>query len=370
MRIAYFTDTYKPQINGVVRSIEGFEEELRKRGHEVFVFYPMTRKYVEDKYHIPVPSFTFPPYPEFRASIISFRLFNRTRKIKPDIIHVQTPASIGAGGLIVAKMLNIPTVAHYHTLLPEYFSYFLGKLQKSRTVIKYSTKIMWKYTKYFYNRADAIIVPTQAVKDMLKRYGIHRPIYVIPNIIRGKKLRKIPHKGINILHVGRLCKEKSIDIVIKEFAKIERPGINLILTSDGPDRKRLERLVETLGLKNVTFTGYISENRLKRLYQLSDIFVSASKTETFGMVIAEAFKAGVPVVVFPALGFRDIVIDKYNGIFVKKNSDISAAIEKLIGDKKLRQRLSAGAYKSMEQYCEKKLTDELIKVYTSVITRH
>ncbi|MBU5575186.1 MAG: glycosyltransferase [Candidatus Aenigmarchaeota archaeon] len=370
MKIIYFTDTYKPQINGVVRSILDFERELRNRGHEVYIFFPYSSGIKKDKYHVPVPSFKFPPYPEFRAPLITFRLLKKTIKIKPDIIHVQTPASIGYAGLLIAKLLKIPVIAHYHTLIPEYFSYFLGPFEKNKTVKKISSSIIWKYTKYFYNKADLILVPTNSIKNLLKKNSIKKQIFVLPNAISGKKMKKIKHKGINILHVGRLCKEKSIDIILREFKKIEKPGINLIITSDGPDRERLEKIVKDLKLKNVKFTGFVSEKELERIYRTSDIFVSASKTETFAIVLIEAFRFGIPAIVFPALGIKDVVIDGYNGLYVKNKNDLSKKIKLLISNKNLLNRLSNGAYKSVENYFIEKVTNNLENIYFEIYKKH
>jgi 1,2-diacylglycerol 3-alpha-glucosyltransferase len=367
MRIAYFTDTYHPQINGVVQAISDFEVELKKRGHEIFIFYPKTKGGISDRYHIPVPSFTFPKYKEYRAPLMTLRLISRTRKINPDIIHVQTPASIGFGGMLVAKALEKPLVMHYHTLMPEYFSYFLGRFYKLESVKSVSQRLIWKYTKFLYNKADLILVPSQSIKELLLKHGIRKEIIVLPNPVKLSAHKKLSHKGINILHVGRLCKEKSIDVVLRAFKKIEQPGINLIITSDGPDRKRLENLAKNLKIKNIKFTGYLPRHELDKIYATSDIFVSASRTETFGLVFIEAFKFGVPVVCFPALGAKDVVQDGLNGLFARTADEMAEKIKTLIEDKNMRAKLSHGAKKSVPQYSVEKITKDLEKIYSSLL---
>ena len=189
MRIVFFTDTYKPQINGVVRSIEDTREVLTRNGHEVFIVCPRVKGYRFGKNVFCCRSFEFKPYPEYRAAIPSRRLIKWVKEIKPDIIHVHTPATIGVTGLAISRMLSIPAIATYHTLIDEYFKiYFTSKTNRIKLVRDLLVpKLVKRYTKIFYNKFLAIIVPSSAIKKILKDAGVKRAIFVIPSGVDTKK---------------------------------------------------------------------------------------------------------------------------------------------------------------------------------------
>ena len=151
MKIAMFTDTYEPQTNGAVDSINKFKKELEKRGHEVFIFCPYDKDLKKQKNVIPLRSMKFSPYPEYRIGMPSARIIRHIKKIQPDVIHIQSPAPIGLAGLAVGKYYNIPTVATYHTLLTEYFSYISTKHEDV------SKGFIIKFTKWFFNKVDKVI---------------------------------------------------------------------------------------------------------------------------------------------------------------------------------------------------------------------
>ncbi len=355
MRIVFFTDTYEPQINGVVTAIKLFRKELENLGHEIYIVAPKIPGYEYPENVFTLRSFTFKPYPEYRGALPSLKLLKWLREINPDIIHVHTPVTIGLLGITTAKILSKPLIATYHTLMEEYFKiYFLPK----RTIKKYaeffSEKFIKKYTKFFYNRADVITVPSRAIKKHLKKCGVEKEIIVLPTGIdvnffkpKGKRESKL------VLWVGRLGKEKNLDILLKAFALVQNsvPASKLIIVGDGPERKNLEVLAKKLSL-NIEFTGYISREELPKFYSRATVLVSPSTTETQGLTVLEAFACGCPVVVANALGFKDFVLDGKNGFFSKpKNKkDLAEKIIKMLKNKKLRERLSRNARKTAEEY--------------------
>ncbi|MFQ6057056.1 MAG: glycosyltransferase, partial [Methanosarcinales archaeon] len=218
MKIVFFTDTYTPQVNGVVTSIKLFSEQLRKR-HKVYIVCPYDKKLRKEKNVYALRSFSFRPYPEYRIGLPSLKVLRIIRKIRPDIIHLQSPASIGLIGLSIAKFLKIPIVMTYHTFLTDYVHY----LTKRKFLKKINKRAIRKYTKWFFNRADIITVPSNPIKKLLKSYGIRKPIKVLPTglkleefNIKVKKKNKVPV----ILHVGRITKEKRIDVILREFKKL------------------------------------------------------------------------------------------------------------------------------------------------------
>ncbi|MBR9682060.1 MAG: glycosyltransferase [Candidatus Aenigmarchaeota archaeon] len=361
-----FTDTYDPQTNGAVDSIKKFTKELRKRGHKVYIFCPYDKKLKKNKYIIPLRSVKFLPYPEYRIGLPSARIIKHIKKIRPDVIHIQSPATIGLAGLAIAKYYNIPTVATYHTLLTEYFSYI------STSHEKMSKKSIIKFTKWFFSKVDKIIVPSTSIIKILKRYGIHKPMEVImTGIYLKKRMLKKKHKNEIplILHVGRICKEKRIDVIIKAFKKIlKQRDAKLVITSDGPDRERLEKLVDTLKIADkVLFTGYISDTKRDQYYKDADVFVTASKTETQGIVLAEALSIGCPVVVKNSLGFKDVIKNGYNGFLFNNEKGMIKSIFKVLDDASLRKKFVKNAKETVNELSVEKTSDKLIDSYNNLL---
>ncbi len=368
MRIAFFTDTYEPQINGVVTSIKVLEKQLRASGNEVHVFYPAVKKTSKKKFIHAIKSVEFWPYPEYRMTIPSSKIISELRRMRPDIIHVQTPMLAGLLGLAAARMLKTPVIATYPTLLTAYYGYVFGRFPE-----KISKKIVIKYTKWFYNKVDAVIVPANPIKKLLESYGIEKKIIVLPNGLETGNYRKVRKLGKipMLVHVGRLCKEKQIDIVIRAFKRvIEKKECRLVITSDGPDRKRLEALVKSLGLAGkVSFTGYIPDNEIKALFKKADALVYASETETQGLVVMEAMMFGCPVIVPASLGFKDAVKNNFSGFAYRPvNAEtLAKRILALIGNDGLRRKFIRNSYRMLKTFDTKPITKKLLASYKSLL---
>jgi len=370
MKIAVFTDTYEPQINGVVTSIRLYNKELRKHKHEIHVFCPNARGLKKSRFTHPIKSIDFKPYPTYKIGIPTPSVIRKIRKLRPDIVHIHSPAPIGILGLSTAKALRIPIVMTYHTLLTEYIGYLPGS--KYRRIKKINKKTVEKYVKLFFGRADLVIAPGSDTKKFLRRL-IKKPIIILPTGIEMPK--KIPKKPKNripiILQLGRLCKERSVDIVIRAFELLlKKQPAKLIIASSGPQAQELKQLVKSLKIqKHVKFTGFISEKKKDFLYKKADIFVSASETDTQGLVPLEAMAFGTPPVVANAASFKDFIKDNKNGLFFKtgNHKDLSKQILKLIKNKKLKKTLSKNAIKTVKDFEISKLSNKLEAVYYSVI---
>jgi len=366
-----FADSYKPQINGMVKTIDSWVEGLEKLGNKVFLFVPKTPGYKYKRNVFTLPSLEFKPYPEYRLGIPNFLLNKKLKKMRIDIIHVHSPFTMGISGMIFAKFSDIPVVGTFHTNFPSYINYLkLDKIINSKNLKRYS----WKYLSWFYNRCEYVTVPTKAFEKVLKN-KLKTKIVVIPPGIkfvgRKKSKKKLKKKyGFDenekiILHVGRICKEKNISFIIKAFNYLKNKNVKLVITSDGPYRENLEKKVEKLGIENkVFFTGYISENVLQDFYQLSDVFVMASNTETLGFVLLEAIYNYLPIVVTDSPVISDLVIKNRIGIVSKRNpKDFSKEIWRLLTDKRLRHKCLANRKKTIEKYDIKKCATELLKIY-------
>ena len=375
MKIAMFTDTYEPQVNGVVISIKRFTKELKKRGHEVYIFSPRSEENEAKDFIHSFRSIAFRKYPEYK---IALPIIKGCPK-EFDVIHVHSPFTMGMVGIAMGKYYDIPVVGTFHTKISDYLHYLIrrDKIRNIKQVKKLAKKFTWKYCSFFYNLCDRIIAPSEEMKATLEKHKIRfrKEIAVIPTGIEitksrtsRAKLRKkygFSEKNKVILHVGRLTKEKNIKTVIKAVSRLNR-NIKTVITSDGPIREELEKYASSLGMKDsIIFTGYISKKVLWDYYKLADLFVMASKTETQGIVLAEAAANKLPAVVLDAEVTGGFVRKNKTGI-VAKEKELSGKIKTMLNSK-ARKACMNNCIKASEEYDIKKCTDDLVKVYSDII---
>lgn len=383
LKIAFFTDTYEPQVNGVVKFIKLTRKYLEKSGNEVQVFAPSHKDCVPGKNVHCFRSFDFLPYPDYRVAIphrlLLWALMRKSRR--PDIVHLQTPASLGAAGLIFAKYYKIPCVATFHTLISEYTHYLMkdGKIKKILGIEKITKKAIWKYTKWFLNSCDAVTVPSEEVKRLLVKNGVKKPVEVLPGGIeiprkRDKKsLRKkygFGEKEKILLSVGRLGKEKNIDFILRSMKLLEERGFSIVIVGKGPYENELRKKAEKLGLTKVLFTGFLSDSELMDYYSMADVFVSASKTETQGIVLLEACFSGLPLVSIEAPVVSDF-IRKYGLGIVSgcSEKDFAAAVRKLFTDRKMLGKIRNGQKRALHDLNAEECTLGFERLYRKMIER-
>ena len=362
MNIGIFTDTYSPQVNGVVSSILTLEKELRKQGHNVYVFtisHPEAKENSNFVYRTASLPFIF--LKDHRVGIMySNKLVRKIKRLKLDIILSQTEFSLGIFAKLVAKKLSVPIVHTYHTMYEEYMHYISKGIQ-------FSPKIARKYSKSFCNGVDGVVAPTIKTEKLLKSYGVKTEIRVIPTGIDFSPLDKnnyskdeinnlkqvfgIPLDAPVILFVGRIAKEKSIDVIIEAMVllKQKRPDTKLVIVGDGPLRLELEEMAARLGIKDeVIFTGMQPWSSIGKIYQLGDVFVSASITETQGLTFAEAMAASLPVVAKEDESIAGLIRDGYNGRLFHTVPELAAVLEEILEDRVLRETLSINAIHSVK----------------------
>ena len=375
MRIAMFTDTYEPQVNGVVTAIKSFEKVAKELGHEIFVVCPAVENHKFPRNVFACKSFTFKPYPEYRGALPSPEVLEWIKRIDPDVIHVHTPASLGLLGLACARILNKPVVATYHTLLEDYFKiYFLPTIaKKSRRARYLSKKFIKKYTKFFFNQADCVIAPSLAIRKILEECGVKKPVYVIPtgiDVHEFRKVRGISEKEKTVLWVGRLGKEKSLEVLLEAFAMVEERVKNarLVIVGDGPERDNLEKKARELGI-NARFTGYVKREELPKYYSGAWLLASPSTTETQGLTVLEAMACSCPVVVARALGFRDFVKHGKNGFFAepKNAKDFARKMIRILQNRRLREKLGKCARSTAEKFSVRAQTERIVELYRKLI---
>ncbi|MCB2293136.1 glycosyltransferase family 4 protein [Clostridium algoriphilum] len=381
MNIGIFSDTYYPQVSGVVTSTMILRNELIRLGHNVTIITVTHPDVEEQEGIIRLPSIPFFFLPSQRVGMIySHKIMNKIKKLDLDIIHTQTEFSIGIFGRIVAKRLDIPVVHTYHTMYEDYIHYVSRGI-----MLKPASQFAKKVSKLYCRDCSAIIVPTIKVKEALEQYGLRRHIDVIPTGVNiepfersnyDEQLIKNEKKsfGINenepvILFIGRIAKEKSIDVIINSMSELTKKIANckLLIVGDGPERENLEVLTKELGIsESVVFAGEKPWADIGKYYQMGDVFVGASLTETQGLTFAEAMAAQVPVVAKYDKNLDGIINDKINGRVFYNDEDLAGILFGILRDKDGRDLMVKNAYNGIEPLSSKCFGENVEKIYMEV----
>jgi len=381
MNIGIFTDAYYPQVSGVVTSTLILKNELIKLGHSVTII-TVTHPDVEEEEGIMrLPSIPFFLLPSQRVGMIySRKIMIKIKKLDLDIIHTQTEFSVGLFGRIVAKKLDIPVVHTYHTMYEDYIHYVSRGI-----MLKPASQFAKKISKLYCRDCSAIIVPTVKVKDALQQYGLMRHIDVIPTgvdiepfkrsnynedlINDEKKSFGIEENQPVVLFIGRLAKEKSVDIIINSMKEliVKIPNCKLLVVGDGPERENLELQVKELDIeKSVIFTGEKPWAEIGRYYQMGNVFVGASLTETQGLTFTEAMAAQIPVVAKYDKNLDDLIQDKINGRIFYKDEDLAEILYQVLMNKEECTSMVKNAYEGIEPLSSKCFGENVEKVYMEV----
>lgn len=383
MRIAIFTDAFLPQINGVVTATLNLAKGLADRNHKVYIIAPKFTKIKEFKYpNIKVIRIRSVPalfYPDFKfTSPFSPLLLRYLYKEKIDLIHFQTPLTLGIQGIIISKILGVPLVGTFHTLIshPEY-------LKHMGVNFKLMQKTSWQYAKAYYNRCNLITSPTEAIKKQLISKGFTPPIVAVSNGINPKifdnshwkELRnKLNPQGKILLFVGRIAYEKNLFYLFDCFKLILKkfPKTKLILVGDGPQMKQMRRRISSLGLEDkAILIGGIEHNKLVKssIFKAADLFVTASLTETQGITLLEAQANGLVCVGVNAPGINSLIKDRYNGFLAKKGSkkDFADKVIKLLSNDSLRNRMSENTKEEIKRHYIKSIISIWESLYRGLI---
>ena len=381
MRILQISDVYFPRINGVSTSIQTFIEAFKKLGHEVTLIAPRYTEHDEENDNlIRIPSRPLPFDPEDR-------LFNRsyTRKLTKqlkqenfDIIHIETPFSAHFEGIRLAKELRLPVVETYHTHFEEYFYHYLPMLPKP--LLRFTAR---QLNRWQCNSVNALIVPSLAMENILLKYGVDKPIEIIPTGLHPRYFRQgdgdlfrenhnIPLDRPMLVHVGRVAHEKNIDFLLHMLTELRKsvPEILLLIAGEGPALAHLKKLGTKLGVEyNLKFVGYLDrETELLDCYASGDIFVFASRTETQGLVLLEAMAQSVPVVSTAKLGTVDILGQQRGALIANEEvMDFSQKILQVLQNTGLRQRLINEARPYAETWSATEMARKALNFYEKTL---
>ena len=388
MKIGIFTDTYNPSPSGVVTSINMLEKEMKRRGHEVYVFAPSKSIIKENENVYMLKSVPFVVAKQYKNRLATFYSRDIAKQIKDlnlDIIHTQTEFSIGLFAKIISRKFDIPFIHTYHTMWEDYMHYIVP-IKGTRNI--YPKRFARTLSKNFVTKAECIITPSKKTEKYLKyKCKIkNKPIYVIPTGIDLEPFKKenFNEEKINsfkeslgikkdeqvILFLGRVAQEKSIDVLLNAMPKVFEalPKAKFLIVGDGPSKEGLEKLAEVLGIKDkVIFTGMVPRDQVPIFYNIADVFVNASITETQGLTFIEAMAAKTPIVAKYAPNLSEFIIDGENAIFFKHDIDLPKAIISVLQNKELRDKLGENAFKTANEYSLSEFGDKLEYVYSEII---
>lgn len=347
-RVGLFTDVYFPNPNGVSTSVYLLLKELRRMGHEAWVIAPWIPEAPQDEdWVMRVRSVDYPFYEGHRVALPSYGQLPVPAGF--EIVHTHTPLTLGVWGMQYATRQGIPHVSTFHTNYEKYAHYIPGL-----AVLDRYTHVVPRLARAFYNRADLVITPTQSIRQLVESYEIERPTRIIPTGINTEVMEQAPEiespwpAGTRrLLTVGRLGEEKSMDVVLKAFAKIASScNAYLVHLGEGPKLASLQSLAAELGVgERVKFLGPIAYHKIGGYYRLAELFLFASETETQGLVLWEAQVMGVPVVAVGADGTLDGVENEIDGFLVPPG-DYMALAERalwLLTDEKKRKVFAENA---------------------------
>lgn len=386
MRIGIFTETYKPYVSGVVTSIIMLKKSLEQLGNEVYIVTinqnGIKYEYDEKEKILRVPGIDSKIYDDLKiSSIYPIKSLLKIKKWNLDIIHTHTEGTMGTYGRLLAKQFNIPVVHTYHTMYEDYI-YLITKGHFDKP----AKKILQYFTVFYCDKiVSELIVPTKKTYDLFKKkYQIERQINIIPtgiDIERFKKdnydkkdlllLRKkynISKNDFVLLLVSRISEEqKNINFLLKQQEKINKhhKDVKLLVVGDGPDLNKFKQ--EYKNNKNIIFTGMIPWDEVSKYYQIGNIFVTASKTETQGLTVIEAISSGLPVVCMEDDSFKLAIINEYNGLFFNDEEEYLKNILYLYENRKKYINMSKQAVNSSEQFSSEMYGEKILEVYNRAI---
>ncbi len=379
MNLLMVTNTFSPYVGGLVRSVEIFTEEFRRRGHRVLVIapsfpgtwksdgsvirIPSIRRFngSDFSYGLPIPAFVFPAIDEFR----------------PDIVHSHHPFLLGDMALRISASRDAPLVFTHHTMYETLARYVLGESPAvTRFVIDLSTG--------YANLCDQVIAPSASTERILRERGVRTPIEVIPTGVDLERFRSGDREGFRasmgippgtfvVGHVGRLVPEKNIGFLVQAVTGFLSSNGNarFLVVGTGPSEGEIRERFERLGMSGrLHFAGVLRGEKLSDAYHAMDVFAFASRNETQGMVLTEAMAAGVPVVAMDAAGIREAVVDGWNGFLLPSMnaSDFSEVLSR-VATSSPDDLCSMGnaARVTAERYTIQRCAGEVLRLYGSLL---
>ena len=345
MRIGIFTDTYRPQVNGVVSSIMTLEKELRKLGHKVYIITTTDPDAPQVEPNVlRIPSMEFKPLPQYRLGMIySSKIIKKIKRLELDIIGSRF---VSAGKKIAAAI-----------------------------------------SKFYCEKCNGLIVPTRKVEDILYSYGVDQTMNIIPTGLELDKFYRgnysdedlefmrenfgIEKSDFLCVYIGRIAEEKSIDLLIDMFSKIKDENFKFMIVGRGRILDDLKKQAEDLDISDrVIFTGEVPHDKVAAYYQMGDVFLNASKSETQGLTFVEAMAAKTPVVARYDLNLEDLLVKNEAGLVYRTEEEFINSIMLLKEDKEFREKIIENAFAASQDYTAQKFGERVEAVYKKTIEEY
>lgn len=382
MRIAMFSNTYKPTISGVVISLSMFREGLANKGHIVHIFAPETHNYRDtEPYIFRYPSLDLPERFDLDVSLIlpfKVAMLPTIRGIKPHLIHSHHPYIMGGMASTFAQELDVPLVFTFHTRYVEHVKTYLP------IISDIAGFMAEEFIVHYLNRCSHIIAPTNSTRNfILSEYDIQVPVSTVESPVDLSRYKQLDPARIRanwglagkevLLSVGRLAPEKNLGFLLQVFAQLaaKRPKVHLMLVGQGPSQNKLQTQAHELGIaKQVTFTGAVPYTDVPHFAAAADLFVFPSLTETQGLVLTEAMAAGTPVVAVEAPGPVDVLAEG-GGLLVPANqAAFASAITQLLDDEAYRHKMGETALRVVQRFSISAATANLVNVYQTTLDNY
>ncbi|HEV8696041.1 MAG TPA: glycosyltransferase family 1 protein [Lysobacter sp.] len=353
MRYAIVTETYPPEVNGVALTVQGLEQGLRARGHDVALIRPRQvnegADVVGEAHEFLVRGAPLPRYPGLRFGLPATRkLIGQWQKARPDAVYVATEGPLGWSALRAARNLGIPASTGFHTRFDEYMRDY-GAAFLAQTALRWMRR--------FHNGADATLVPTRELQQFLQTNGF-RDVALLPRAVdtqlfdparRDHPLRAqwgIGDNGIVAIYVGRIAPEKNLDLAVRAFRELQksRPDARFVWVGDGPARAKLQQ-----ANPDFVFCGIQRDEVLAAHFASGDMFLFPSHSETFGNVTLEAMASGVPTIAFDYGAAREHLRDGIHGAAIADGDDdgFVRAVVRIATDEALRSAMSRAGREAM-----------------------
>jgi 1,2-diacylglycerol 3-alpha-glucosyltransferase len=379
MNICIVSDLFDSSYGGVPVVVNRFNQRLLERGHKITIVTSKckSKESVERKRNLTIYRFSSFTLPKSEGEYaLSFPNFHRIRQIfereEIDVLHCHVPSLLSLACVLEARKMGVPSIATNH-LLSETFS---------RNLFFDSAKfngLFYKLVNVFYNLVDIVLCPSTYGLRTLRENGLNTRAFVLSNGIELSKFNpslnheqfdlqfRLKDENKKILYVGRLMEEKGLDVLIRAYSIVSAkvPNTYLIIVGKGHIRRNLEDLTKRLGLKNVIFTGFVSDSLLRQAYASSGLFVLPSYAEIQPLVLLEALAMGLPAIGTNVGGIPEMVVEGRNG-YVLKPGDHEGLAERIItilNDDKLRKKFSRNSMQIAQDNDIEKSADKLERLY-------
>lgn len=388
MKIAYFSDNFYPELSGITDTILITGAELHKRGHQVLYVGP---RYSEADYAVAkrafpktaaedsldgmpfvrLPSFPLPfsPTGQSRFALPFGDSFPALAKFDPDVIHTQSPYSVGREAYKASRRFKVPLVGTNHTAIEDFFP---------------AGGVMRSFDAWYYNHCQYVTTPYAKLLERMREKGFRRPGQALanpalvddftpPSAAQKSEIRRaLGLAGPVLLYTGRLGVEKRVDVILRALPVLVQkfPDLVLLMTGHGAAEATLRSLAQELGVGgNVRFMGFLDRADLVRVYQAADLFVFMSTSDSQSISLMQAYASGVPAICAAARGLPDYT-PKECGILVPPGDfgALAAHAESLLQDPSLRATMGAAAVQYVKQFAPATVAQLWEKIYSDAIS--